>query len=112
MGVNPLKRSFASYDKTPPPGNPDPKNYKVIKLYASGGHVVAKISYPDCTNYEGVKILVFRTDVAKLLSQKQIDPHFHEDDRYLSPVARFVPTEEGWAMAVSLADSLSGTRRT
>ena len=35
-----------------------------------------------------------------LINQKTIDPHFSDNYKYHSPVARFEPTEEGWEMGV------------
>ena len=87
--------------------NPDPNNYKVIQAEQIGTHLVLKINYPDCTNFEGNKILVFRDMTAiDLLNQKLIDPHFFNHTKYKSPIARFVPTNEGWSMAVSFAKML------
>ena len=57
-------------------------------------NVVVEINYPDCTNYEGNKIIVFK-DVNKLTiwNLNSIDPHFCESK--LSPFARFKASEFG-----------------
>lgn len=92
--------------------NPDPNNYQIIQAEEIGNFLVLRIKYPDCTNYEGTKILVFKDVKAiDLLKQKLIDPHFFEDKKYKSPVARFVPTNEGWQMAIDFAKSYGNTRK-
>jgi hypothetical protein len=52
------------------------------------------------------------TSPLQLLAQGSLDPHFSENKEYLSPVARFAPTSEGWSMAEGLAKSLNGEDRT
>lgn len=80
--------------------NPDPGNYKIVQVQEIEQFLVIRLNYPDCTNYEGNKILVFRdVTLVDLMNQRLIDPHFFQDSKYKSPIARFVPTEEGWKMA-------------
>jgi hypothetical protein len=81
--------------------NPDPKNYKIIKAEEFNGALVLWIIYPNCTNYEGKKILVFEQGVTLLdiVNQKLIDPHFSSNKTYISPIARFEPTDRGWDWA-------------
>lgn len=125
MGVGPgyKKRTSTSgscydngYSPPPPPPpakaaklpNPDPDNYKVVKAEQVGEFLLLKIHYPDCTNYEGNKILVFKgVTPLDLLNQRSIDPHFFQNKTVKSPVARFVPTDEGWAMARTFAEAMS-----
>lgn len=87
--------------RTEDPRNPDPSRWEIVKTESIGNYLIVKIRYPNCTNYEGNKILVFRGISAKtLVEQRLIDPHFFEgSNKYQSPLARFVPTEEGWEMA-------------
>jgi hypothetical protein len=67
-----------------------------------GNLLILEIEYPDCTNYEGRKLLVFENvTVNDLIKQRSIDPHFSENKKYISPIARFRPNEEGWKDAVS-----------
>lgn len=90
-----------------PSGNPNPHRFKLLRIVRTdNGAVVVKIKYPDCTNYEGNKILVYESGEAFLELEKRgvIDPHFTSDSR--SPVARFEPTERGWSMAVEFAMKL------
>jgi len=83
----------------PPLPNPNPRSFRLLRVRQIGDFVVVKIRYPDCTNYEGTKILVFEGVTTKRVrSWKIIDPHFC-DGNHVSPVARFEPSERGWARA-------------
>lgn len=122
MGVGPFHFSSSTYDKpkvvyqtveklvpvsVPAPPNPNPLNYQIVNSIEEGGFLIILIHYPDCTNYEGRKILVYKgVDKAHLVLQGSIDPHFSENKTKYSPIARFVPTIEGWEMAISLVKSL------
>jgi len=95
----------------PEPPNPDPLNYRVEQAEQHGEYLLVKIHYPDCTNYEGNKILVFKgVTPIDLLKQRAIDPHFFQHKDVASPVARFVPTDEGWAMAWKFVKAMSMNR--
>lgn len=108
MGCCSLFRlSSASYHHKPTAPNPDPSNYRIIKHRQVNDNLVVTIQYPDCTNYEGRKILVYRDmTLQKLLSFGKIDPHFSNDSLFSSPFARFEPTVAGWEYAILLASSL------
>lgn len=81
-------------------GNPDPNNYKLVRAEEAGEYLLLQISYPNCANYEGNKVLVYKgINLIGLVNQKTIDPHFSNNKQFASPIARFVPTEEGWKMA-------------
>lgn len=87
--------------------NPNPYNYKVLMYAKIGNHLVIKVLYPDCTNYEGEKILLFKNcSYEELMRQISIDPHFSENKKKRSPVARFEPTKLGWKMARLMAKML------
>ena len=80
--------------------NPDPERFTIFKHLPVGDYLIACIKYHDCTNYEGTKVLVFEDlTYEKLRSFRSIDPHFSENKKYKSPIARFVPTNQGWDMA-------------
>lgn len=86
--------------KVPLP-NPDPKNFKIVKFDQIKNYLVVMVNYPDCTNYEGNKILIYYGCTMKdLLKQGTIDPHFSENQDFLSPIARFEPTPRGWTHAM------------
>jgi hypothetical protein len=67
---------------------------------------VAEVLYPDCTNYEGRKILVLYGNKAALLSTTHLDPHFCDGPHDLKVFARFEPTEDGWDAACATAARL------
>lgn len=92
-------------------GNPNPKNFEIIQSYAPGNDSCAlKIKYPDSTNYEGIKILVYEYPIHEVLAQPSLDPHFCDHEDCISPFARYEPSELGWALAKELADKLSGIK--
>jgi len=117
---NPAPSPNASYSdqetiraltKKPPAGNPDPNNYKVVKAKELAGHLILQLNYPDCTNYEGNKILVFKgITLIDLINQRKIDPHFFKHSQYKSPIARFEPTDMGWIMAETFVTAWSTVR--
>lgn len=91
--------SSPSYD-SPASGNPDPRRYSIISSEQINNFLILEIKYDGCTNYDGRKILVYHNvSISQLLDQGMIDPHFAEDKRYISPVARFVPDEIGRKLA-------------
>lgn len=117
--------SCSSYDKKPvapvvhvhntvvcPPQpkqlpNPDPENFKILSSQTIGNWLIIKVNYPDCTNYEGNKILLYKyVTVEQLIAQGSIDPHFSNNCNFHSPVARFIPTDDGWRMACKIAQEM------
>jgi hypothetical protein len=84
--------------------NPNPSNYEILRAEQTGRNLVVEVRYPDCTNYEGRKILVFlKTGLKQLQDQGSIDPHFSNNQYMKSPFARFEPTERGWNEALRTA---------
>lgn len=88
--------------------NPDPNNWKILQAKEVGKFLILMMEYPNCTNYEGKKILLFEDiTLIDLVNQKQIDPHFFPaNSNFKSPIARFEPTTRGWYMAEILAGRL------
>ena len=82
--------------------NPDPKNWVVNSARHIGEYLVVEMYYPDCTNYEGKKMMVFKCSLEDLKEQAVVDPHFGEG-RMHYPIARFEPTAEGWRDACNFA---------
>ena len=84
--------------------NPDPKNYKILRYKESNAGLLVEIKYPDCTNYEGRKILLYAagTTLLDLVNQGSIDPHFSNNKKFKSPIARFEPTTAGWRMGLKM----------
>ena len=82
--------------------NPDPNNYDIIYAKQIKNFLLIQIHYPDCINYEGIKILIYKDiTLSDLKKQDSIDPHFSRNKRFKSPIARFVPSVEGLKMAIS-----------
>ena len=63
MGLNIICSSSGYGDFNPKKDNsnpnPDPKNYAISKTKQIEQFLVVMINYPNCTNYEGNKILVY-----------------------------------------------------
>lgn len=106
MGIAPRlfsSRRVCSSTAPIPEGNPNPRNFELVRVRQVKCHLVAQIRYPDCTNYEGMKIMVFKDlTEARLLGVRFLDPHFTDQDT-LKPFARFEPTDEGWRLAIHTA---------
>jgi hypothetical protein len=67
---------------------------------------MAMIRYPDCTNYEGRKIVLFENVTEEQIKKlKFIDPHFCNGD-HIAPIARYVPTSQGWDRGVKMMQLL------
>lgn len=112
MGIGIGRRSSSSYpekDVAQHPvdiarGNPNPNNYNILRTVQIGKYLVILIHYPDCKNYEGKKILMYENiTIEQLIKQQLIDPHFSNNKKYKSPIARFQPTDNGWDMAMACA---------
>ncbi len=96
--------------------NPNPKNFRIKRSrvfgkasrlpiednpFITGRFLLIEINYPDCTNFEGNKILVYEdVTLSQLIKQKSIDPHFTSNRKFKAPIARFIPNARGWGMAV------------
>jgi len=84
--------------------DPDPEIFRIEETLQMEDYLIAVIAYPNCTNFEGKKIIVFKdTTVEELNNMKIIDPHFLEQNKV---IARFVPTDDGRFYAVKFVDSL------
>lgn len=107
MGIGPFRSNCTNChvisNKTAP--NPDPLNFVIVDLQQVKLNVVATIRYLDCTNFEGVKICVFKNMTTNdIRGMDEIDSHFSKSD--YSPIARFKPDEEGLNLALILAYNL------
>lgn len=92
---------------SPPTPNPNPKNFHILHHAVMGRYVLLIVKYPECTTFEGKKILVFRdVGIKTLRAMTEIDPHFCDDHTHPSPVARFRPDEQGWEDAVRFCASV------
>jgi len=83
---------------------PDPTNFVIRRKEIVNGYPILVVQYPDVLNYEGIKVLMYDKDFDLELIKDRIDPHFFKEGD--SPIARFVPTVAGIAMAMKLANNL------
>lgn len=89
--------------------NPNPRRFDVTRVEGVGCGLVVEVVYPDCTTYEGRKVLVFaHTREIDVRAATVLDPHFtdHAPAGALVPVARFEPTDRGWQLARICAAAL------
>jgi hypothetical protein len=85
---------------------PDPRRFKILRGFnvvnKDSTWAILEVCYPDCTNYEGRKILVYKgITTYQIGNPARLDPHFTKGP--ITPFARFEPTEEGWEGALTLA---------
>lgn len=107
MGMNFLGSASRYSQGFRRPGDPNPERFSVREVYSIGDFTIARVHYPDCTTFEGMKILVYSGHVAvQVNSATKLDPHFTGEG--LSPLARFEPTEHGLAAARETCKALSG----
>lgn len=99
--------SSSSVDSTEPSrgGNPNPQRFEILRVAKQGTFLIVEVRYPDCTTYEGRKVLLFKGNMteAKLRRLESLDPHFTNNPQVVAPVARFEPTPNGWDMAIRRA---------
>lgn len=79
--------------------SPNPNKWELIEGRQYKNSYIIKIRYEGCTNFEGIKIMVYK-GIYK--HKKHLDPHFEDSNN--SPIARFKPTE--WELAVKFTKSL------
>jgi len=83
---------------------PDPMRFRIINLKIINNYPVLLVEYPDVTNYEGLKLLMYGKNFDLSLLSGRIDPHFFTFGD--SPIARFEPTPYGKKLAEILAKNL------
>jgi len=107
MGV--FGKNCSSSPYAVPNSNPNPVNFKILEEKAVGQMLVLKVQYPDATNYEGIKILVYmnftKSEDIIFKNRGKLDPHFAGDGS-VSPVARFEPTVVGMYMAIKFCHAM------
>jgi hypothetical protein len=104
---NSIRKNGLNYEENKVSGfDPNPTNFIIRKYSEQNGHIVILINYPNCKNYEGEKVIVFKnTTWEQIRNLKEIDPHF-TDEKTIKPFARFEPTVDGWLSAVNLIESI------
>lgn len=86
-----------------PAPSPLPSRWSLLETHQYINGYVLVVRYHDCTNFEGVKAMVYKGTyhAGQCL---YLDPHFTDSPD--APIARFRPDDEGLAMAKKLARSL------
>jgi hypothetical protein len=103
MGMFSQKNCITNCSTAPSPApNPDPRRWKILNIYQYDHAYVLKVRYLDCTNFEGVKVMVFKGRFYG--PPTELDPHFSRNNN--SPVARYKPNNEGLELARDLASRL------
>ena len=101
MGMSLFRKScYTNSSPVAVPPNPDPGKWTLLAVTHFPNAYVLRVRYTGCTNYEGIKVMVYR---GTFHQPKVLDPHFQPHTH--SPIARFPPTEEGWQDAVKYAQS-------
>lgn len=86
--------------------SPNPWKFTIHEIWQYKHATVAIIDYPNCTNFEGSKVIVFRGQQRDaLLKAEQIDPHFYQKSTTLSIIARFRPDAKHVDLARQFAKS-------
>lgn len=101
MGCPTLSSCRTNSSPAAVPPNPSPDRWAYIEHVQFDRAYVLKVRYHDCTNYEGVKVMVYE---GKYRPRINLDPHFTAKSG--SPIARFRPDARGWKLACVLAMSL------
>jgi len=105
VSMRPFKSCMTNF--TPNVSAPDPSRWELIASQVYLGGYVLTVRYPDATNYEGIKVMVYRGRYPgnRAILKRKLDPHFTR--RKNSPIARFRPDDDGVEMARDLARSLT-----
>jgi hypothetical protein len=94
--------SYSSPEAIAP--NPQPNRWELLKHHQFKDFYVLKVRYLDCTNFEGIKIMIYKGKFDPKY-KGELDPHFSE--HWNSPVIRVKPCLGGWAIALQIAKALS-----
>jgi hypothetical protein len=88
--------------------NPDPRNFQIITHITIGRLTMVSVAYPNCTNFQGSKILIYLdTPIETLQTAKMLDPHFAENPKDIpAPIIRLIPTPAGWRMGLKICELL------
>ena len=87
--------------------NPNKFKFTVIRLQVIEGLTLVWANYPDCSNYNGNKIILTE---GWNVGDEELDPHFLEFQPY-TVLARFIPTELGWELGKEAALYIAMRRR-
>lgn len=103
--VKNCQTNYSTNIPTPAP-NPDPTKWDIVEAISYNNAYILLVRYFGCTNYEGLKVMVYRGKFpgVNTLKNKSLDPHFQPGDN--SPIARFKPDIEGLKLAKIVAEAL------
>lgn len=102
MGFSMFSSSCGS-NPNPKLPNPNPKKFNIEVANQVGDYCICIIAYPDCTTFDGKKVLVFKDSSINIMKREIIDPHFLGKQN--DPIARFPATKDGISDAVSFVAS-------
>ena len=92
--------------KNTAPSDLDPRadNFRIIAVEEFANYLVAIVNYPNCTPYNGNKVLIYEdVSIKDITAWKLVDPHFLENKNFTSPIARFPYSAKGIKRAVEFA---------
>lgn len=95
-------KHYTSDQNTTP--NPNKHNFSVETEKKIGNLLIALVHYPNCTTYNGNKVLVIKNETT-VRNKVQLDPHFLEDND-LDIIARFPASDEGIDAAYTFANAM------
>lgn len=102
MGLSMVKSCYKQgyrYDE-----DPIATRFRIVNMYSVNGHTLAHINYPNCTNFEGNKYILFKdTSIKEIEQMGEIDPHFQQGSNI---IARLEPTPMGWNLGVAMMNIL------
>jgi hypothetical protein len=76
---------------------PDPTKFEIIKLKQCYGCTIIEAKYDGCKTFNGHKLMLLKGYHNKE-DLETLDPHFLDED--YAVVARFIPNDMGWRMAI------------
>lgn len=79
---------------------PDPYKYHIKSWKVVGGNTIILAQYEGCKTFNGDKLMVLR-GIHHIEDGEPLDPHFLDEEHAV--IARFIPTEDGWNMAKTVA---------
>jgi hypothetical protein len=86
--------------------NPDPENFRIVRYTEKNNHTLVEVHYPNCTNFNGTKILLIAASYEQIKKLKELDPHFIEEGSKVNIIARFRPTTQGWGLGQMMLDNI------
>jgi hypothetical protein len=111
MGLSPMSRWSPGDMGINNTGNPDPRNFEIIKIETLNQYSLVMVKFPDCKNCGGIKILLINgMTEEEIRDLDKIDPHFQEGHSTEEPyiIARFEPSNSGWGLGQMMMQVLTG----